>query len=137
MVIVSDGVVLCRADMNLLCEGKLIVGEIGLCLICWLSGSTVCSSSSLSSSTILGVCGGEGFVGRVVVGPVGVGNVSAMELRSSVCWSVDISKSKLWMDDSGSAKMVVLSCRLISMRCQSPLTRATGMDFFLVLCLSV
>ena len=123
--------------MNLLCEGRLMVGEIGLCLISWSSRSMMCSSSLLSSSVVLGTCGGVDFVGRVVVDFVGIGSASAMELRSSVCWSVRISKSKSWMDGSGSARIVVLSCRLISMRCQSPLTRATGIDFFLVLCLSV
>ena len=131
------GVVLCRGDTNLLCEGKLMVGEIGLCLICWSSGSTMCSSSLLSSSACLGTCGGVGFVGRVVVDSVGIGSASTMELRLSVCWSVHISKSKLWTDGSGSARMVVLSCRLISTRCQSPLTRATGIDFLLILCLSM
>ena len=137
VVIVLGGVVLCREDINLLCEGKLMVGEIGLCLICWSSGSTMCSSSSLSSSVALETCGGAGFAGGVVIDSVGVGSASAMELRSSVCWSVRISKSKSWTDGSGSARMVVLSCRLISTRCQSPLTRATGIDFFLTLCLSV
>ena len=131
------GVLLCREVMNLLCEGRLMVGEIGLCLICWSRGSTMHSSSSLSSSVSSGACGGAGLVGGVVVDSVGVGSASAIELRSSVCWSVCISKSKSWMDGSGSARMVVLSCRLISTRCQSPLTRATGMDFFLTLCLSV
>ena len=98
----------------------------------------VCLSSSLLSSTVLGMCGNVDLAGGggVVIGSVGVGSASAIELRSSVCWSVHISKSKLWMDGSGSARMVVLSCRLISMRWQSPLTRATGMDFLLVLCLS-
>ena len=137
VVIVLGGVVLCREDINLLCEGRLMVGEIGLCLICWSSGSMTCSSSSLSSSVALGMCDGIGFVERVVVDSVGVGSASAIELRSSVCWSVRISKSKSWTDGSGSARMVVLSCRLISTRCQSPLTRATEMDFFLTLCLSV
>ena len=85
---------LCRADTNLLCEGRLIVGDIGLCLICWSSGSTMCSSSSMSSLGVLGVCGGAGLAGRVVVDSVGVGSASAIELRSSVCWSVRISKSK-------------------------------------------
>ena len=94
MVIVLGGVLLCKEDTNLLCEGRLMVGDIGLCLICWSSGSTMCSSSSLSSLGVLGMCGGAGFVGRVVVDSVGVGSASAMELRSSVCWSVRISKSK-------------------------------------------
>ena len=93
VVIVLGGVLLCREDTNLLCEGRLMVGDIGLCLICWSSGST-CSSSSLSSSVALGMCGGAVFAGRVVVDSVGVGSASAMELRSSVCWSVRISKSK-------------------------------------------
>ena len=96
----------------------------------------VCSSSSLLSSTVLEMCGDVDLAGRVVVGSVSVESASAMELRSSVCWSVRILKSKSWMDGSGSARIVVLSCRLISMRCQSPLTRATGMDFLLVLCSS-
>ena len=94
MVIVLGGVLLCREDTNLLCEGRLMVGDIGLCLICWSSGSMMCSSSSLSSLGFLGICGGAGFVGRVVVDSVGVGSVSAIELRSSICWSVRISKSK-------------------------------------------
>ena len=137
VVIVLGGVMLCREDINLLCEGRLMVGEIGLCLICWSSGSAMCLSSSLSSSGVLGTCGGVDFVGRVVVNSVGVGSASAMEPRFSVCWSVRILKSKSWMDGSGSARTVVLSCRLISMRCQSPLTRATRIDFFLDLCLSM
>ena len=134
---VLGGVVFCREATNLLCEGRLMVGEIGLCLICWSRGSMMCSSSSLSSLVVSGVYGGVGLVGRVVADSVGVGSASAIELRSSVCWSVRTSKSKSWTDGSGSARMVVLSCRLISTRCQSPLTRATGMDFFLTLCLSV
>ena len=97
----------------------------------------MCSSSSLSPSVALGMCGIADFAGRAVVDSVGVGSASAIELRSSVCWSVRISKSKSWTDGRGSARIVVLSCRLISTRCQSPLTRATGMDFFLTLCLSV
>ena len=137
VVIVLGGVVFCREATNLLCEGRLMVGEIGLCLICWLRGSTICSSSSLSSPEVLGMYVGAGFAGRVVVDSVGVGSASAIELRSSVCWSVRTSKSKSWMDGSGSARIVVLSCRLISIRCQSPLTSATGIDFFLTLCLSV
>ena len=94
VVIVLDGVMLCRADTNLLYKGRLMVGEMGLCLICWSSGSMVCSSSSLSSLTGSGMCGRLDLVGRVFVGSVGVGSASAIELRSRVCWSVRTSKSK-------------------------------------------
>ena len=114
VVIVLDGVMLCRVDANLLCDGRLIVGEMGLCLICWSSGSMICSSSS-SSLTGPGMRGRLGLVGKVLVGSIGVGSASAIELRSRVCWLVHISKLKSWMDGSGSARMVVLSCRLISM----------------------
>ena len=34
VVIVLGGVLLCREDTNLLCEGRFMVGDIGLCLIC-------------------------------------------------------------------------------------------------------
>ena len=94
VVIVLGGVLLCREDTNLLCEGRLMVGDIGLCLICWSSRSTMCSSSLLSSLVVLGMCGGAVFAGRAVVDSVGVGSASAIELRSSICWSVRISKSK-------------------------------------------
>ena len=136
VAIVLDRVTLRRVDVNLLCEGRLMVGEMGLCLICWSSRSIVCSSSSLSSLTGSGVCGWLDLVGRVFVGSVGVGSALAIELRLRVCWSVRISKSKSWTNGNGSARIVVLSCRLISTWCQSPLTRATGMDFLLVLCSS-
>ena len=136
VVIALEGVILCRADMNLPCEGRLMVGEMGLCLICWSSESIVCSSLSLSSLTGLGMCGWLNLVDKVFVDSVGVGSASAIELRSRVCWLVCISKLKSWIDGNCFARMVVLFCRLISMRCQSPLTRATGMDFLLVLCLS-
>ena len=93
-VIVLDGVMLCRVDTNLLCKGRLMVGEMGLCLICWSSGSMVCSSSLLSSLTGSGMCGRLDLVGRVFIGSVGVGSTSAIELRSRVCWSVRTSKLK-------------------------------------------
>ena len=136
VVIALEGVMLCRADMNLPCKGRLMVGEMGLCLICWSSGSMVCSSSSLSSLMGSGMCGWLDLVGRVFVGSVGVESASAIELRLRVCQSVRILKLKSWIDGNGSARIVVLSCRLISTWCQSPLTRATGMDFLLVLCSS-
>ena len=136
VVIALKGVMLCRADMNLPCEDRLMVGEMGLCLICWSSRSMVCLSLSLSSLTGSGMCGWLDLVGRVFVGSVGVGSASAIELRSRVCRSVRILKSKSWINGNGSARIVVLFCWLILTQCQSPLTRATGMNFLLVLCLS-
>ena len=68
--------------------------EHTVCLICWSSGSMVCSSLSLSSLMGSGMCGRLDLIGRVFVGSVGVGSASAIELRSRVCWLVRTSKSK-------------------------------------------
>ena len=78
-------VLLCKVATNLLCEGRLMVGEIGLCLICWSSGSMVCSSLLLFLSMGSGVCGQLDLMGSAVDESVRVGSESAIALRSRVC----------------------------------------------------